>query len=97
MAEQGVLIVDKTIQKEMGGIVDYEEDFWYILLSQNNLKSQGYGIIEKIKKNNILFMILSVCSLLLNGLLDLTLYDQINQNFYIHWPFCIHAFFTTEK
>ena len=50
MAEQGVLIVDKTIQKEMGGIVDYEEDFWYILLSQNNLKSQGYGIIEKIKK-----------------------------------------------
>ena len=50
MAEQGVLIVDKTIQKEMGGIVDYEEDFWYILLSQNNLKSQGYGFIEKIKK-----------------------------------------------
>ena len=42
-------------------------------------------------------MILSVCSLLLKGLLDLTLYDQINQNFYIHWPFCIHAFFTTEK
>ena len=50
MAEQGVLIVDKTIQKEMGGIVDYEEDFWYIPLSQNNLKSQEHGVIEKIKK-----------------------------------------------
>ena len=50
MAEQGTLIVDKTIQREMGGIVDYEEDFWYIPLSQNNLKSQEHGVIEKIKK-----------------------------------------------
>ena len=42
-------------------------------------------------------MVLSVCSLLLKALLDLTLYDQINQNFYIHGPFCVHAFFRTEN
>ena len=44
MAEQGVLIVDKTIQREMGGIVDYEKDFWYIPYSHNNLKSQKYDV-----------------------------------------------------
>ena len=50
MAEQGLLIVDKTIQREMGGIVDYEEDFWYIPYSQNNLKAQKYGVTETIKE-----------------------------------------------
>ena len=40
MAKQGVLIVDKTIKREMGGIVDYKKDFWYIPYSQRNIKSQ---------------------------------------------------------
>ena len=50
MAEQGILIVDKTIQREMGGIVDYEEDFWYIPYNQNSLESQNYDVTKKINE-----------------------------------------------
>ena len=46
MAEQGILIVDKTVQRVMGGTVDYEKDYWYIPYSQNNLKTQEYSVIE---------------------------------------------------
>ena len=46
MAEQGILIVDKTVQRVMGGTVDYEKDYWYIPLSQNNLKTQEYIVIK---------------------------------------------------
>tara|TARA_B100000212_G_scaffold90457_1_gene66397 strand:- start:87 stop:1499 length:1413 start_codon:yes stop_codon:yes gene_type:complete len=46
MAEQGIHIVDKTVQRVMGGTVDYEKDLWYIPYSQNNLKTQKYGVIE---------------------------------------------------
>ncbi len=48
MAEQGILIVDKTVQRMMGGTVDREKDFWYIPYSQNNLKTQKYGVTETI-------------------------------------------------
>ena len=50
MAEQGILIVDKTVQRMMGGTVDREKDFWYIPYSQNNLKTQKYGVTETIEE-----------------------------------------------
>ena len=50
MAEQGILIVDKTVQRMMGGTVDLEKDFWYIPYSQNNLKTQKYGVTETIEE-----------------------------------------------
>ncbi|GIR89520.1 MAG: hypothetical protein CM15mP87_10120 [Candidatus Neomarinimicrobiota bacterium] len=43
---QGILIVDKTVQRVMGGTVDYEKDYWYIPYSQNNLITQEYSVIE---------------------------------------------------
>ena len=30
MAEKGILVADKTIQKQVGGRIDYERDCWYI-------------------------------------------------------------------
>ena len=50
MAEQGILIVDKTVQRVMGGTLDYEKDFWYIPHSQNKLKSQKYDVTETIEE-----------------------------------------------
>ena len=50
MAEKGILVADRTIQEQIGGIVDYEEDFWYIPYNQNSLKSQKYGVTEIINE-----------------------------------------------